>query len=176
MGILKDMLTPKKTGIGLINKNTPRLLESYPARHKIIGVSMPFKNKEAAAKYSKERRRNVAIYFIKLVYRNMKARTLGVSTRSPEVYKGLEILDKKSFYDFSINDKIFNLLFINWRKNNFLQSFSPSIDRIDNTKGYTLKNIRWTTAGENSRESCFRRWNKTKGSNETTITKYAKVD
>ena len=31
-------------------------------------------------------------------------------------------------------------------------SLAPSIDRIDNNKGYSLDNIRWVTQGENSRK------------------------
>lgn len=36
-----------------------------------------------------------------------------------------------------------------WVQNNFNEKFAPSIDRVDNTKGYILGNLQWLTKSEN---------------------------
>jgi hypothetical protein len=73
---------------------------------------------------------------------------------------GLKILDKNVFYDFSISNKEFNLLFSDWEKINYNRKFTPSIERIDSKKGYSLDNIEWITFSENCRRGNFNRYNK----------------
>lgn len=46
----------------------------------------------------------------------------------------------------------FNKLYESWADNNFPHKLSPSVDRIDNTKGYTADNMQWLTQSENSRK------------------------
>lgn len=38
----------------------------------------------------------------------------------------------------------------NWEKNNYIIKLSPSIDRIENSKGYTIENMQWITQQQNS--------------------------
>lgn len=55
-----------------------------------------------------------------------------------------------------------NSLFNTWVKSGYNKNLSPSVDRIDSTQGYTLKNIRLVTWKENNdaayeeRKSCKR--------------------
>jgi len=93
--------------------------------------------------------------FLVRCYRNMKSRVSGIVKKGN--YKGLEILEKNSFYDFSINDSCFNDLFVKWVKSDYDRKKVPSIDRIDSSKGYVIGNIRWLTLSENSRLGAINR-------------------
>ena len=92
-------------------------------------------------------------------YRNMKSRTSGILKNKAHLYEGLELLDKETFYTWSLNNTDFQRLLEEYRLSGFDFRLAPSIDRKDPNKGYTLENIRWITHSENS--SNVRR-NKTK--------------
>lgn len=98
--------------------------------------------------------------FLMRTYRNMKSRILGIQYKKAHLYNNLEILDKKSFYEWSINDIEFNKLYHNWINSNYDRKLTPSIDRINTKKGYLLNNIRWLTHSENSRLGSLARFKK----------------
>ena len=83
-------------------------------------------------------------------YRNMESRTKGMVEGKSHLYQGLEVLPRQSFYDWSLSCKDFNSLYDDWVYSGFDKKLSPSIDRIDTSKGYTLDNMRWLTHSENS--------------------------
>lgn len=89
--------------------------------------------------------------FLVRCYRNMLSRISGVQKKKAHLYTGKTILDKFTFYSWSINSIEFNLLFDNWEKNGYIRKETPSIDRIDSSGSYELGNIRWITFLENSR-------------------------
>lgn len=89
--------------------------------------------------------------FLVRCYRNMLSRVTGVTKNKNHLYLGLEILNKDIFYEWSLNNKEFNELFENWQNYNYNRKFSPSIDRLNTDKGYTLCNIEWITFRENCR-------------------------
>ncbi len=89
--------------------------------------------------------------FLMRCYRNMLSRVCGVTFKKNHLYLGKEILDKEIFYNWAILDSDFHKLFLNWEKVNYQQKLTPSIDRINSKKGYTLDNIRWITFSENSK-------------------------
>lgn len=84
-----------------------------------------------------------------LTYNNMNRRVRGYVKK--HIYEGLGILNRDSFYEWSINNEHFNKLYDNWVKSEYDRKLSPSIDRINSNDGYTLGNIRWITHSENSR-------------------------
>ena len=84
-------------------------------------------------------------------YRNMMSRVLGVLKTKTHLYLGLTILTREEFYNWSLQDEEFNLLYDNWVESGYNLKLSPSIDREDASKGYDLGNIRWVTHSENSR-------------------------
>ena len=74
-----------------------------------------------------------------------------------------------------IDTPLFNKIYDEWVKSNFLKEKAPSFDRIDNSKGYSFDNIRLTTWKENDilgsqylklnpNKGCFKKgnipWNK----------------
>ena len=84
-------------------------------------------------------------------YRNMKSRVTGVQFLKSHLYLGLDILPKEDFYSWSLGSEDFLSLYSDWVASGFDRKLSPSVDRIDVDKGYTLGNIRWVTHSENSR-------------------------
>lgn len=86
-------------------------------------------------------------------YRNMKSRVLGIQKKKAHLYKGLPILDKEIFYKWSLDDESYNKLFDAWIQSKYDRRKTPSIDRIDASKGYLEDNIRWITHSQNSRET-----------------------
>ena len=146
--------------------NIKPLTEFYKNRKTSIGYKAECKNceLERQRKYRKNNNNKITKKyektkkgFLMRTYRNMKSRITGVQKKKYHLYKNLELLDKNEFYNYSLNNSSFNILFENWENNNYSQKITPSIDRIDSNKGYTLDNIRWITHSENSRGT--RRWN-----------------
>jgi hypothetical protein len=83
-------------------------------------------------------------------YRNMLSRTAGVQWKKSHLYEGKELLNKQEFYDFSYNSPDFNKLFEQWVDSGYQRKLSPSVDRIDPSKGYVIGNMRWLTHSQNS--------------------------
>lgn len=90
-----------------------------------------------------------------LTYNNMKRRVDGYV--KPHLYKGKEICDRNLFYQWSASDYNYNILYNNWVENGYDRKLSPSIDRIDASKGYLLDNIQWITHSDNSKKGAISR-------------------
>jgi len=56
---------------------------------------------------------------------------------------------RKELYNWVRNDWLFNFLFINWENCGYITDMKPSIDRLDDSKGYAFNNIRITSWIEN---------------------------
>lgn len=83
-------------------------------------------------------------------YRNMVSRVEGILKSKAHLYKGLDILEKEEFYSWSLNNKEYIAIYTDWVNNDYSFKLSPSIDRVDPTRGYTIDNIRWVTHSQNS--------------------------
>jgi hypothetical protein len=81
-------------------------------------------------------------------YNGMLQRTKPSS--SDAAYRGLPLLSNQEFREFTLNNQDYHRLFNNWVESGYNHKLSPSIDRIESTKGYTLDNIRWVTHSVNS--------------------------
>lgn len=66
-----------------------------------------------------------------------------VRSHTPPKYNFLE------FKNWCIKNPTFQYLYKNWVENNYITDLAPSIDRIDDSKGYSFKNIRVCTWKEN---------------------------
>lgn len=87
--------------------------------------------------------------FLKNLYHRMVSRTRGTATRTPHLYLGLPILSEDEFLSWIDSNTIFNDFFSAWEINKYDRRLTPSVDRIDNSKGYTLDNMQWLTASGN---------------------------
>jgi len=66
---------------------------------------------------------------------------------------GKEHISKEEFFAWALKDGVFCNLYEKWKKAQFNIGLSPSIDRINITKGYTFGNIQWITMRENNSKS-----------------------
>ena len=89
--------------------------------------------------------------FLMRCYRNMLSRVVGIQKREAHYYQGLPLLPKRVFYWWSLaDDSQFWPLFRQWVSASYEHRLTPSIDRKDARRGYTLDNMRWITQSENS--------------------------
>lgn len=110
------------------------------------------KNKEHYRGYYKNRIRNDINYMFIHRYSGMLARSDGRCKQNYSVI-GKTICSKDDFLKWCYSDKIylkFITLYFEWRKNNYCRKLCPSIDRIDNNKGYIVENLQWLTQQKNS--------------------------
>ena len=56
---------------------------------------------------------------------------------------------KKELSNWLLNDWLFNLLYNNWVNCGYFKNTTPSVDRIDDSKGYSFDNVQLMTWGEN---------------------------
>ena len=99
--------------------------------------------------------------FLMRAYRNMKSRVTGVQKKKAHLYVGKTLLPKEEFYAWSRDNKDFWRLYKNWVDHNYDRKLSPSVNRIDSTKGYEIGNIEWITHSLNSALSSVTKRNKT---------------
>lgn len=88
---------------------------------------------------------------IRRAYVKMKQRISGRGTSTPQLYLGLDLLSLQDFFSFSMTCLDLMKIHGEWVKSGYDKCLTPSIDRIDTSKGYILENIRWITKSENSK-------------------------
>jgi len=102
-------------------------------------------NKNYYRKYRKQYRRTLKGR-IDEMWRNMKEsqyrRDIPLNITKDEF---LEICDQ--------NRGTLEALMEQWKANNYVRAYTPSVDRIDNTKGYELGNIQFITNGDNAKKA-----------------------
>lgn len=81
--------------------------------------------------------------FLMRSYRNMKSRILGIQKKKHHLYFGKELIEKEQFYNWSLNNNEFHYLFKQWQESNYQRRLTPSVDRVDSRKGYSLDNMEW---------------------------------
>ncbi len=59
---------------------------------------------------------------------------------------------KKEFSEWILSNDSFELLYLNWIKSGYDKYMKPSVDRLDDYKGYSLDNIQLTTWRENDKK------------------------
>jgi hypothetical protein len=88
---------------------------------------------------------------IMMCFHNMRGRAEGIQKAKAHLYEGLEVLPRRQFYQWALHDASYRRLYLAWVESGYDQKLTPSVDRMDSQKGYTLGNIRWITHSENSR-------------------------
>jgi hypothetical protein len=92
--------------------------------------------------------------FLRTLYDRMSGRVKGnKSTRQPELYIGKEILPRDQFLEWAMRDETFMNMFTEYLNAGRSVALAPSVDRIDNKRGYTIDNIQWLTHKENCRKA-----------------------
>jgi hypothetical protein len=87
--------------------------------------------------------------FLLNLYHNMKKRVDGRGSHNRGNWKGKPILPKDVFYTWAKNNPEFFKLYKRWFTNGFDRKLTPSINRMNSTKGYTLDNMEWMTNSSN---------------------------
>jgi len=87
--------------------------------------------------------------FLVRLYRNMESRITGVQKVKAHLYVGKALLNRDEFYEWSLNNISFHNLFADWEKSNYERRLTPSVDRVDSSKGYEISNMEWITFTEN---------------------------
>lgn len=103
------------------------------------------------SRYDQNRYRNDNLRMWKLKYCSMNRRIKGLTKHSKLL--GKDIISKKEFLDWCIKNKQkFIKIYNYWEKCGYKRKFAPSIDRIDNTKGYIVGNLQWLTQSDNAKK------------------------
>ena len=79
----------------------------------------------------------------------MNQRVQGRGTKRPDLYLGLPILPKDVFISWAKNHPDFLTLYKRWFSSGFDRKLTPSVNRMNSNKGYTLDNIQWLTNSQN---------------------------
>lgn len=95
--------------------------------------------------------------FLMRLYRNMLSRTSGVQKDKYHLYVGCYLLSKVEFKEWAIHSEKFHSIFKVWEDSGYDRKLTPSVDRIDSSKGYELSNMEWVTHSENSRRGSISR-------------------
>ena len=115
------------------------------------------KNRNYYILFGKNKIRNDINYMFLHRYSALKCRSLGRNDRKYNV-TGKEFMSKANFISWCWEEKNitkFQKLHSDWVKSNYIPKLAPSIDRIDNNRGYTLDNIQWLTKSQNSKKYTF---------------------
>jgi len=89
--------------------------------------------------------------FLMRGYRNMKSRITGVQKSKHHLYAGKELMAKEDYYALARGSEVFMSLFKAWEDSGYDRKLTPSLDRVDSSKGYVDGNLEWVTHSENSR-------------------------
>lgn len=89
--------------------------------------------------------------FLMRLYRNMQSRITGVQKTKHHLYTDKQLLPRDEFYRWAKSQESFWLLFRDWEQSAYDRKLTPSVDRVDPTKGYVIENMEWVTHSENSR-------------------------
>ena len=97
-----------------------------------------------------------------------------ISQKSRSKLRGHDLpsYSKKELYEWMYSQKLFHELFDTWKLSNYNKMNKPSIDRIDDSIGYTMGNIQLMTWQENINKSCKDRLTGIDNRNNKSINQY----
>lgn len=102
-------------------------------------------------KYDQDRYRKNKDRLLAHIYRGIVNRCNGVQRKySSTGTTPISIAEWKSFCTSTRAE--FDKLYDAWEKSGFQRRMAPSIDRIDNNRGYTIDNMQWLSQSDNSRK------------------------
>ena len=109
-------------------------------------------NKEHYKTYEENRQRKSISRILSHRYTGIKLRCRGTKSRKYRV-TGAEYLSKREWQEWckETEEKFMHLYKI-WEASGYERRYCPSVDRIDNKRGYTKDNIQWLSLAENCRK------------------------
>ena len=88
--------------------------------------------------------------FLSNLYKKMRQRVQGIRvSRDSKYWIGKPILAKDIFLLWSKNHPDFLRLYKEWKSLDYDRKFTPSVNRINSAKGYSLDNLEWLTTSQN---------------------------
>ena len=111
--------------------------------------------------------------FLMRLYRNMQSRATGVQWEKKHLYQDCELLPRAIFYVWADKSPEFHALFDAWEESGHDRKLTPSVDRKNSAKGYSLPNMEWVTHSENSRRGSVNHWRRARGQEPITEWKAA---
>lgn len=101
-------------------------------------------NVSRKSNYDKNYRRKLEIVCRNL-YRSAKSR---IKHQKGYAHRKMDI-ELDTFLEFAKKSNQLKSVYNNWKKNGYIRKLSPSLDRIDNCKGYSIENIQFLSMIEN---------------------------
>lgn len=89
----------------------------------------------------------IKLKFLKNLYTQIKYRVTSKTRKQSYLYYGLGLMNKSDFLDY-IHNIDFNNLYDKWIENKD-RKLTPTLDRIDSSKGYVFDNLKWETLSDN---------------------------
>lgn len=86
---------------------------------------------------------------ISRAYAAIKCRCLG-RQKTSLIYAGLPFISLEDFTAWSMYSPELDKCIAEWKAANYERRLTPSIDRIDSTKGYVLGNLQWVSFSVNA--------------------------
>ena len=106
------------------------------------------KCKDCCKKYADKKHKTDKYYYMRHIYNGMVWRCTHIDR-----YKKIKILTKNEWILWCADNMYkFNILYKRWQDSGFQYRYSPSIDRIDNHRGYEMDNMQWLSQFENSKK------------------------
>jgi hypothetical protein len=97
------------------------------------------------------KRKNKPSFYLGTCYSEISRRIKTFDSKRPNYY-GLPKCTRDEFINSFKDDSVFLEHWNNWKLTDFKRGNAPSIDRIDNTKGYTLDNLQWLKHCDNGKK------------------------
>lgn len=97
------------------------------------------------------KRKTKPSFYLGTCYSELSRRIKTYDPKRPNYY-GLDKCTREEFIGAFENDPIFLKNWNNWKETDFKRGNAPSIDRIDNNKGYNLYNLQWLCNSDNGKK------------------------